>query len=201
PRPEQVGRLALALALGDDVDAVALDRRGGDGRGGLVPAGPGPAGTWSVSDTRRWSRRPPQRATYCSVTAVTGPVAGAGSRVEVASSSRSAAIQTRQAPSRWKPTSSTGRPVKYCTNPIRPWASSTTSSTAAALLAAGGAFEPRSQSRVAAVSPSSSITASACSWLTVSGSKPVRGTSTSPACGPLPVTTVPSTSTTAVTPT
>jgi hypothetical protein len=91
--------------------------------------------------------------------------------------------------------------VKYCKNPIRPWASSTTSSTAAALVAAGGAFEPRSQSRVAAVSPSSSITASACSWLTVSGSKPVRGTSTSPACGPLPVTTVPSTSTTAVTPT
>ena len=49
--------------------------------------------------------------------------------------------------------------------------------------------------------PTSSSTAFACSWLTVAGSKPVRAASASPACGPLPVTTVPSTSTTAVTPT
>ena len=29
------------------------------------------------------------------------------------------------APSMWKPTSTTGRSVKYCTKPIAPWASST----------------------------------------------------------------------------
>ena len=36
------------------------------------------------------------------------------------------------APSMWRPTSTTGRSVKYCTKPISPWASSTTSSTTTA---------------------------------------------------------------------
>ena len=44
----------------------------------------------------------------------------------------------------------------------------------------------------ASETPSSANTASACNWL-ITSSKPVRAASASPACGPLPVTTVPST--------
>ena len=103
-----------------------------------VAAGTGSAGTWSVSDTRRWSRSRPQPATYSSVAAVTG--GGAGCRVEVASSSRSAAIQTRQAPSMCTPTSTDRQVGEVLHEPDqRPGPSSTASSRRRPAPPAGGA--------------------------------------------------------------
>ena len=59
-----------------------------------------------------------------------------------------------------------------------------------------GAPEVHSTRTVATVSPTSRNTRSVCSWVSARGSRPLRGAWASPACGPLPVTTVPTYSTT-----
>lgn len=96
----------------------------------------------------------------------------------------------------WSPTNTSGSPVKYCTKPISPCASSTTTRTPAARRRAAGAPTARTANQRATESPISSSTASAWTWAMVSGSRPVRWASASPAWGPLPVTTTPSATTT-----
>jgi len=96
------------------------------------------------------------------------------------------------------PTRIGGTPAKYWMNPMAPCATSRMSSihTARAHRRDGGAKRARTAN--ATLSPSSTITASACNCVTCWGSKPIRRATPSslvaPACGPLPVTTTPSTS-------
>ena len=102
----------------------------------------------------------------------------------------------------WIATNTGGMWVKYWTKPISPWASSTMSNIRAARCNSSDAPAARASSSSPMVTPISSMTTSACSWLIDPTSSPVRCTfplaSRSPACGPLPVTTVPIISTTAV---
>ena len=74
--------------------------------------------------------------------------------------------------------------------PITPWTHSTASSDAAAVRTRHVAVAPGEDQRPI-VSATSTKTAQAWTLATWSGSSPVRGESTSPLCGPEPVTTVP----------
>ena len=93
------------------------------------------------------------------------------------------------------PTRSSGSWVRYCTKPTRPCAI-TTPNSHAARPAAPWAPTARNANQAATTSPMSRKTGSAWSWAMASGSRPLRLASASPACGPLPVTKVPMTSTT-----
>ena len=101
----------------------------------------------------------------------------AGPRTDQTRRAVNAVIST--APSMCTSTSAIGRSVKYCTKPTRPWASWTISRSRAARRIRPGESVAYSASSSATVSPTSRNTTSACSWLTVSGSKPIR----SPAFG------------------
>src|SRR3954451_13474418 len=99
-----------------------------------------------------------------------------------------AAVITSAAPSMCSITTTTGSPAKYCTKPTVAWSTST-----AASASTGRTSRPvdRSRNQRPTVRPTSRKTRSAWSWLTWSGSSPLRGELASPAWGPEPVTTVP----------
>ena len=158
------------------------------------PAGPARRGPARCRTRADGPAAAPQPATYSSVTAVTPvPAPAAGSRSPAAAAAR------RSRPGRRRAGGSrpaiTGRPVKYCTNPITPWASSTTSSTAARPGRRRRRLEPRSHEQGRHGQPDQQhhrVGVQLADRLRVEAG---ARTSTSPACGPLPVTTVPSAST------
>ena len=108
---------------------------------------------------------------------------------EAATSTSRVPTATRTAaPTRCAATSATGRSVKYWTKPISPCSSSTASSSDGASGAAGCRGARR---RCSERQADQHVDAAACTWLMTCGSRPLRGESASPACGPLPVTIVP----------
>lgn len=104
-------------------------------------------------------------------------------------------------------TSPAGRWLKYCTYPMTPWAPSPNRTSHPYRTAGRGAAENRSPITTATASAPMNQPMSACNWVTLSSAKWNRGTvlrcplvsSTVPASGPVPVTTVPAASISAVT--
>src|SRR5450432_3247329 len=102
------------------------------------------------------------------------------------------------APATWSSTRPTGSPVKYWVNPIAAWNPSATTNTRVVRVTRRDAPAAETYTASDTANPTSSMTRSACSWLTAAGRKGRRTALALPACGPLPVTAVPTVKTTYV---